>query len=107
MRKRGKKSAEFEFKLLRVLMTFAEHVVATIEAAQSPDSRLGLEQRVRSICGVCEGLKGYLGVLHDVGLERLELSELKAELEAMRQAAAAEAGEPYSDNHADDSNHGS
>jgi len=69
---------EFQFKLLRLLMTFAEHVVYTIEAAQSPDSRLSLEQRVRSICGVCEGLKGYLGVLYDVGLERLELSELKA-----------------------------
>jgi hypothetical protein len=98
---------EFQFKLLRLLMTFAEHVVYTIETAESPDSTLSLEQRVRAICGVCEGLKAYLGVLYDVGLERLELSELQAELEAMRQVAAQEAAEPYFDNLADDSNHGS
>jgi hypothetical protein len=84
-------------------MTFAEQVVYTIEAAQSPDSRLSLGQRVRVICGVSEGLKSYLTLLYDVGLERLEPSEL----EAMRQVAEAEAAGPHSDDYADNSNLGS
>jgi len=94
---------EFQFELLRLLMTFAEHVVYTIETAESPDSRLSLEQRVRAICGVSEGLKNYLTLLYDVGLERLEPSEL----EAMRQVAEAEAARPHSDHYAYNSNLGS
>jgi hypothetical protein len=98
---------EFQFELLRLLMTFAEHVVYTIETAESPDSRLSLEQRVRAICGVSEGLKNYLTLLYDVGLERLEPFELEAERQALRSAAEAEAAASHSDNHADNSNHGS
>jgi hypothetical protein len=98
---------EFQFKLLRLLMTFAEHVVYAVETAQSPDSRLSLEQRVRAICGVSEGLKNYLTLLYDVGLERLEPSELEAETEALRSAAGAEAAGPHSDDYAGNSNHGS